>query len=459
MAKRPRQLLGITLADDVLHIAEVRSEGAKVVRQSTLSLAAGLSLDKPDALGKALAEHLKAEQYGTREVAIGLSARWLFARQKTVPTAAAADARAGMLRLAIERDHAAGTPLVFDYLDLPTRGDATTTDVLLLATRQDVLAKLRQVALIAKLKPVAVTSAALAVGAAVKPANVPLLMLHDGNLELATRRAGRTASLTRLTSSNVRLDDAAGGAMLLGAVTRSLTGAGEAVNGTPHGLVVVPTAETDAATTARCFAALDGHFAVTVHPLTDPAVAVAEYVLRDSGDVINLLDSRLRVQTRRKLPSAYRIGAIAGAAVLLLVLIVAGMAWQKSSQLDSLRAQHALIASDASTLQVIRDKTAAAAPWMSQRPAYLQAMQAVTMCFPERGRIWVTNLRLDDDMAGSIQCRTDGKETMLACLKAMEQSPNLTGVQMRDFNEADRAAGIVGFEIVFKYAPPKGKGS
>jgi len=457
MSKRLRHLLGIAVAEDVLHIAEVRAEGAKVLRQSTLPLAAGLSLDKPELLGKALAEHLKAQRYTAREVAFGLSARWLFARHRTVPAAADENARVGMLRLAIERDHASGTPLVFDYLALPSADGSATTDVLLLATRQDVLAKLSQLAVIARLKPVAVTSAALAIGAAVKPADVPLLMLHDGNVELATRRAGRTASLTRLASGSIRLDDPAGGATLLGAVTRSLAGAGEAVNGTPHGLVVVPTSATDPAATARCSAALGDRFTVTVQALTDPAVAVAEYVLHDSGDVVNLLHSRLHVQTRRKLPSVYRIGAIAGGVVLLLVLLVAGRAYQQSSRLQSLQDRQAAIAGDAATLREIKDKTTAAAPWMSKRPEHLQAMQALTQCFPAQGRIWVMNLRLDQDMTGSMKCRADGKETMLTCLRAMEKSPDLTNVQMRDFNEADRAAGVVGFEIVFKYAPKAGR--
>ena len=135
-------------------------------------------------LGKALRQFLRRNHFSASRCVIGIEARWLVAREKSLPPTPP-DLLAGALSIATEREFASDAKdLVFDYSGPPWRGDAPPTGgqavaspvasapgaqsfLLVAASRQNV-DHLLATARAAGLKVTAVTSSTLALAAATR---------------------------------------------------------------------------------------------------------------------------------------------------------------------------------------------------------------------------------------------------------------------------------------------------
>lgn len=453
MSKRLRHVLGIALADRAIHLAELRlvRGQSQVVGQSRLDLSEPISLTDPEALGQSLADYLREHRYRCRRAVVGLPAKWLLARYRLAPTVADENARRGMLRLGIEREFVGGAEnLTFDYARQPTNNGQE--GVLLVGGQREQLGRIQQAMETARLSVVAIVPTLLAVDAHLHRPDGSLLYIGADSVELLARRRDHVLGLWRVQLGGVAPDAAAADGSLQPAIARAMaaipSAEDEAAEVDPElNLATVP--NDDVPSTAA--EALRSRFRLRDCEPVDPAAAVAATYLEGVEPAIDLAHSKMAEQPPRRLPPKWRIG-LAAAAVALLIIAGVGFAWYRASaRLNRLEAQHAQIRDEAAQLRQVRQRTSAAAPWFSQRPRLLECLLAITRCFPDEGRLRVTNLRLDEGLTGSAQCQAGSKEAMHALLDAMQRSPQLQQVLLRDWNEVDRGDAAVSFEVTFAY--------
>ena len=157
-ALRYNKVLGLAIGERSIIAAEVSGAGSRpdARRLAEYSFSPELSLADPAALGAALADFLKENQFSTKSAVIGLPAKWLLVKTKEVPPAdehVAAD----MLRLQAEGEFSSELKeLVFDYAGEPNVAGAR--NVLLVATPQKYVDLANQLCEAAKLTPIGITS-------------------------------------------------------------------------------------------------------------------------------------------------------------------------------------------------------------------------------------------------------------------------------------------------------------
>src|SRR5450432_3903806 len=198
-------ILGIAVSDHTITCAELvtRADRKSVRKTATFTIPAELSLEKPDAVGQALAVFLRSNSFSTSRAVVGVPAKWLIASERDVPPASTEQMR-GMLRLAAERLAVAESgELIFDYA-----GDETSKGgkVLLVAMLRKQFERVEQMIEAAGLTIIAITptSLALALAGPVSDRNAPMLMVAADGAELILQNNGSPRMLRHvsLASSN-----------------------------------------------------------------------------------------------------------------------------------------------------------------------------------------------------------------------------------------------------------------
>ena len=99
-----KSFLGLAVTDKSVLAAEVavsRDHG-EVRRTAEFAFPEDVSIDKPAALGAALAQFLRQHKFSSSQAVVGLPAKWLMAREKEIPPSRE-DVAANMLRLQAEK--------------------------------------------------------------------------------------------------------------------------------------------------------------------------------------------------------------------------------------------------------------------------------------------------------------------------------------------------------------------
>ena len=162
----PHKILGLAVSEQSISAVEVGGGHGrrKVLRAAELSVPEGVAATEPAALGRALRQFLRREHFSASHAVIGLGARWLVAKDKTLPPTAP-DLLRGVLTIAAEREFASDAEdLAVDYCDLPAAGEGQR--VLLVAASRRNVSHLAAAADAAGLKVEAVTSSTMALAAA-----------------------------------------------------------------------------------------------------------------------------------------------------------------------------------------------------------------------------------------------------------------------------------------------------
>ena len=114
---KTRNILGLAFEDNCIVAAEVRvrPQQLHLTRSGEFLIPERLSLENPSQLGQQLRQFLKANHFSSRSAVVGLPAKWLVARELTIPPAGS-NALSGLLQIQAERAFALDPKdLVFDY--------------------------------------------------------------------------------------------------------------------------------------------------------------------------------------------------------------------------------------------------------------------------------------------------------------------------------------------------------
>lgn len=438
----PRQLLSIAIGEKQVYCAHIKLHGsiATTAAQFSFEMTEQATLDNPTAFAQHLREQLNQHSIKVGDAVVGLSSKHYFAKKKPLPAGASAQTKLDVLRLAVERDYG-DAQLCFDMVDASSEQGRAA---MLVGLRKQTLDHVKEICAAADLRLLGVTSTVLAVSYDISSEreNRHVVLLTDQSAEVCAGQDESTALLSHVAMQ--------GDATLLssqaGSIKRSLMDHAIA----SVDMLIIPTPTTPTALIEATTQALSD---AAVTAAINPAESVAREFAQHRDRCVNWLNNTLAAPPPAGYPRLRRYGLLAVATLLGLALIGGWMLYDMSANLAAKQDELAKVAPDAKRLDAIRGQMKKVSPWVSDRPAYLACLASLTECFPTKGKIWVTNLKVDEELIGTINGRSDSSQTMLSCLHAMQAAATFTDVQLRDWNEADRKQGLISFEIEFVYQP------
>lgn len=160
---------------------------------------------------------------------------------------------------------------------------------------------------------------------------------------------------------------------------------------------------------------------------------------------IDFLNSRLDVKPPPKISSLTIWGSVAA------FVVVGGLGyvlneWRESAaEVAELRQKRDDMKGNLETAKSFISRVNATRTWYARRPNYLECMRAITMTFPEDGRVWTASLSLREDMRGILNGRATDEKSVLDVLDKLKAGKNFADVKMLNM----RGSGTRNPEVLF----------
>ncbi len=477
-----RRIIGLAVEGRSLTAVELTplNGGATASRAAEFAFPEGLSLQDSPRLGKALRQFLKDNGFGASRCVIGLDARSLTARDKTLPPGVGGQVRQ-VLSLAVEREFASDLKdLVFDYAPAGD-DDREATSALLVAAPRAAVQQLTATAQAAGLRVQGITASTLALAAGTDAvqgdAERLVLRVFKTGCELLTESV--TGVRTMRTLPVVVADDADGWIERLIAELRRVVMLLPASAGRSRELLIWNEAGLDTrardilaerlALAVRMESVPKGIHANGLGPGPLPgqfcaASAVALAAVRGQALPVDFLHSRLGA-ARKPLVSRQ----IAWSAALAGVVVVAA-AWglwdwqQDRAEIARLEKQSKDFKPGIALASGIIDRTKLARTWYDQRPGYLECLKALTLAFPQDGHIWAARVNIGPDtekVRGAapapdrlnvvVTGNAEDKKQVLDVLDRLNSNPRLSKAQSIYMRATGKGGREVSFALSFSF--------
>jgi hypothetical protein len=492
MILRSSTFLGISLGDRSIAFAEVAVNGGKRVvrRTATMPLTPDRSLDKPAALGPAVAAFLRERKFTAPRAVVGIPAKWLIALEKEIPPAADEQARA-MLRLQAERLAVSETgDMIFDFVGQTDANRATK--VLLVGVPKQRVDQVEAVLQAAGIDLQALTSSALTLAAgasggpsaapATAAANTPMLFLGRQGAEMVWRsegtprmlrhvaviavnghgpvtlgplgsELGRALALTRGNGST-----GAGGARELllwdgvGLSDEQLAELSEKSGATmrpsdPLGMLGLEPAPGGGAATATLSDDEDHATPDTFAPALSLALAAADRALLP----VDFTRSKLTPRRARRVGERTTWAIAAGVFIALALGALYFSVESKQRELDAitrdLDAKKVPLAAAQATFDHVRYATG----YLDARPPLLDCLLEISKTYRDEDRIWTTSLSLREEekrnpadksppgpavRRGQLQGKAADPQTVNNVIDRLSRNRKFTDVKVQDVRDA-----------------------
>jgi hypothetical protein len=183
-----------------------------------------------------------------------------------------------------------------------------------------------------------------------------------------------------------------------------------------------------------------------------PSLALALSVFDASPpSVADFLNSRLDTKVGRIQKRHVKMAAIVAGAVLL-ALVGMVVSWEMNSrEVAGLRKTLAGMQTDIDAARGVVGKVADARGWYGQRPRVLGCLYALTLVFPEEGKVWTSSLALGDEMTGIISGKANDEESILEVMDKMKKSDDFSDVQMIYMRDGGSENREVSFSMSFVF--------
>lgn len=470
-------ILGIALTERRITCAQVRLNGGKPTVQHAAHFdpPADVSIQQPEALGKALGTFLKTARFTASVAIIGVPARWLIAQERELPPSTPEEGFS-VLRLQAERMALADNKrLVFDVVGRSDPGSARR--VLLVGMLQEQLDRIVRMCTAARLKPRAVTSSALAVAVNLEPRHDGWLVLVSGQgAEVVARRHGEPRFFKHLPLVHAAATPDQSVQALGAELRRMLTMLGSHEGGgvllwDEIGLTRGHVSDlSDRVGRHVRVASVPGQGAGEIDPaavngnapevnprsyLTAVALArLAEH--RSSRPPVDFLHSRLAPPPKRRIGRPTLLGIIAGALVLILGVSLYVNIRGLESQAAFLNQRLAEMQPDLVAAQARIHRTNHARGYYEARPAVLDCLKELALAFGPADPIWATSVTLRENQRGQIQGRAADQRIVLTVRDRLMGHPRFADVQLQDLREAGGNSREIAFSISFRFLEPGG---
>jgi hypothetical protein len=180
--------------------------------------------------------------------------------------------------------------------------------------------------------------------------------------------------------------------------------------------------------------------------------ALGQLTAGEKKPAIDLLNSRMRVK-RRTIEKRQIMWASAIAVTVLFCCLMIFLDLRSDREdVVLLRNRLEAMSEDIRVAEDIVQKVGMARGWYSGRPRILDCLRELTGAFPEQGRIWATNLALNESMRGIVSGKSTDERYVLEVLDSLKENPSFSNVQMLYMRENGKSSQEVSFSINFIFA-------
>ncbi len=463
-----RNILGLAFEEGSILAAEVRMRSDQVSLHASGEFVVGDEFSAANASeqGQQLRQFLKENGFSAKTAVVGLPAKWLVAKELTIPPTSVA-ALSGIMSIQAERAFSLDPKdLVFDYCGAaqPEKGGA----MLLIAMQRQRLAQIQTLAKAAGLSVLAVTPTSHALRKLSGDDGSDLaIYARDGYSESWSGKAdlpwirhvarpsqqaenpaeAMQEQISRLLSVSPgdRPDSGANRVVLytgsaangesIAQISRSLSGQVEISDG-------------DARLLSGAFGAQQRSRVGT----SGAAAALAIAGAQDKAFFVDFLHSRMI--PGRRIPQT-RTLVWAAVAAFAVLLVLAAMIWgwrQDVNDIATFTKQLAFMDEDIKAAREVVERMSYASAWTARQPEFLECLSQLTAAFPEEGAIWATNLALHENKEGLVTGKSLREESVLGVLDAMKLNGAFQNVQMVYMRDAGRGTDEVSFAIQFRFS-------
>ena len=421
-------------------------------------------------MGKLLRQLLRENHFAAKRAVLGIPAKWLLVKEKSIPPASA-EAVAGILRMQAERDFSSDlADLIIDYVE-GTDSDQSRPVLLVAALRR----KVDQVAAMARaagLNVRSLTSSAMALASAAtgqsRPASVYTVYLRPHCAELTVQANGHFRLVRHMPAANsvckgLGLEGIADQIRrVISLLPRSQAseepaglaiwdGAGvepAALHSLGEGLspqVKIAEGLSALGITGTCFAREEEgrRFAA--------AAALGMAGAQPGLLTVDFLHSRLA--PKKKTALGRRVAwATATAAALVVAGVLLLLDWQKDKEeVAALKNRLEEMGEDIEAAKGMIEKVSLARGWYDRNPRFLGCLRGLTLAFPPEGKIWTTSLALREDMRGIISGKSVDERTVLEVLDTLKGGGVFSDVKLLHMRQAGGSSRGVSFAISFTF--------
>ncbi len=466
---KPHKCLGLALSEEHLVAAEVhrRKEGFTIGKKAVFAFSEDVSLDRPQRLGEALKQFLKEGGFTARKVSVGIPAKWAMTREVTLPPSPGY-AISGALKIHAEREFSLSPEdLVLDYTGV-IRSDGPSRLVLsaMLKKRMHQIQEVVQGAGLEVLS-ISVSSAALfeLAGRNGTMASRPrfALFMQPAHSELLVSTGEQTVDVKYFQKRMEAGEDVSASEInrVLSSCMKSFSGGDEEkillwngsenpaeeiaaalpVQMAPQGFDVREILEKSGLATG-----------VEKVDLFGPSFSLALRIFSEqSPSVADFLNSRMEAKAGRIEKRHVRMAVIVACAALVFM---GGMifSWEKNvKDVARLKEKLAGMKVDIDAARNIVEKVSATGKWYGDRPQVLECLRALTLIFPEEGRIWSTSLALNEEMSGVLSGKATDEQSVIEVMDKMKKSPEFSNVQMIYMRSGGKDSQEISFSMSFVF--------
>jgi hypothetical protein len=473
---KKKKILGLAIEEGAILASELYSDGDsfKVAHAAEFLLPDGVTFEDSDKAGNLFGQFLRKNGFSAKRAVIGIPAKWLILRKIDIPPSTEEELYQ-ILKIQAEREFSLNLDdLMLDYIGKPDSIKPGTI-FLVAALRKRIYQIIKSVESAGPgVSSVTVSSLALASVSLNKGVSQRALYLRPQYSELLStdgknvfvQKFFQTAfpDICKEKTDIERFAEEVRRSISLQQDTIKSAGLAKLITWNSAGLD-----ETEFQTFQRAFSpdieiipgdiSLNGYDSKSLSKPTQQvfqASAALGFTTLSPGILpMDLIHSKMTVKKKSN-RNKYFVWSAAIMAALILSGLIMFFDWKKdnkaveelSARLDDMN-EEIIISED------IVSKVTAAKGWYSKRISVLDCLRELTMAFPEKGSIWVTDLVYNGNMQGIVSGRSEDEKIILAVLDKLKASDSFSGVQMLYMRESGRNSQEVSFSINFLFEKEK----
>ncbi|HNS20368.1 MAG TPA: pilus assembly protein PilM [Sedimentisphaerales bacterium] len=465
-----RHIVGLAIDDGGIFATElhIRAGRPEVRHCGEFSWEGEWTAENAKDQGQRLHKFLREHGFTAKRAVVGLAAKWVLAKEVEAPPASP-EALAGILGIQAERAFSmSASELVFDYCGRTSASQKS--QVLLLATRRQVIDQVKDLAQAAGLQVESITVSAFACcrassekgsayryGLYTRPTYCEFWGQFDGSPRFLKHIAmvldGNPSACTDVLGSTIQ---------------RQILLSPRQDQSPSHHVAAFDACGLPTEVFDRLNERLGPQITVGKGPSAMPAgtgsgdpmearavaaTAVAWTAVEPDGAVVDFLSPRIGEKSKKAADQRVLVWAIAVAAVSLIVLAFWFARWQADkNDVAEYKQQLEVLKADIAEARDVVERLSYARKWGDTDPRFLRCLRDLTEAFPEEGIVWATSLALNDSGAGSVVGKTSSDASFYEVWDKINAIEAFSDVKMVHYRDVGRNSREKEFAVNFTFS-------
>ncbi|MFC1838281.1 PilN domain-containing protein [Thermodesulfobacteriota bacterium] len=467
-----KKILGLVVEEKCLLAADMQYDGEifHVKSSASLVLPENSSIDKSEEIGALLKQFLKENGFKSKKVVIGIPAKWFMMKEKTVPPSTI-DSVAGMLKIQAEREFSTGAEeLLIDYTGHVSQEKSSS--LFLGAVRRKKFENVLEIARTAGLRVLSITPASIALRTMIKGQINQIfpyyfLYIRPGFAEMLE---GENEQVTSV--KHIPMDSLSEMGQFVSDIKRIISlHSNQGREATKKTLMVWDSSNLDDQELSELKNSLLSHVDIPEGDALNInskmrfssgkndefliAETLGQAFIEGGSYYLDFCNSRMDV--KNSIVKRKHI-AWASAVILVLIIFLLNMVYTWNSDkkdVMALKSRLEEMSEDIRSAQDVIERVTLARGWYSDRPEILPCLRELTLAFPVEGRVWATNLAINENMKGIVSGKAVDEKSVIEVLDNLKDNNMFSNTQMIYIRENGQTSQEVSFSMSFSF---KGRG-